>query len=74
MALTQFIPYKPKMGDKFTMHKVFSSMSFGECEVVSISPSGQWFKVSGNSNSFSAKTFRSRGATMTSGYYLVPVR
>ena len=68
------LSYKPKIGDKFTMHKVFSRMSFGECEVVSISPSGQWFKVSGNSNSFSAKTFRSRVATMASGYYLVPVR
>lgn len=70
MALT----YKPKMGDKFTLHKVFSRMSFGECEVVSISPSEKWFKVNGIDKSFSAKNLHSKGSTMTSGYYLVPVR
>jgi len=61
--------YKPKVGDKFTLHKIFSPLS-NECEVVSISPSGEWFKVSGHNISFSAKTLHSRGATIINGFYL----
>jgi hypothetical protein len=64
---------KIEVGDKFIINKIFSNIS-GEGDVVSISPSGQWFRVSGCYKSFSTKTLHSRGFTLVSGYYLIPVK
>jgi hypothetical protein len=60
---------KLEVGDSFMIHKNFSNISH-ICYVLSISPSGQWFRVSGCNISFSTKTLHSRGLTLIDGYHL----
>ena len=59
------------LGEKFDLYKVFSSQKIGTCEIVHISPSGNFFKVSGSDKVFSTKTLHSNGSTIVTGYYLV---
>jgi hypothetical protein len=61
-----------KIGDTFIIRK-----NFGKTEQVvkikSISPSMKFFKVDGFPYlTFSIETLRSKGSTITSGYYLHP--
>ena len=64
---------KFKVGQKFTLHKNFGKRGSEEtCSISEISPSGLFFKVDKVTDVlFSIKTLQSKGATYTSGYYLI---
>jgi hypothetical protein len=61
-----------KLGDKFILRRQFGN-SEEIVKIVSILPSGKFFKVSGHQQSFSIETLHSRGSSITSGYYLIPM-
>lgn len=64
---------KFKIGQKFTIYKRFGKLDGISCSITEISPSGLFFKVNKLTDlSFSIKTLHSKGATITSGYYLLP--
>lgn len=62
-----------KLGDKFTLGRKFGNKD-EEVFITEIMPSGLFFKVDKSSKIFSIKTLHSRGATYTSGEYLVPIK
>jgi biotin operon repressor len=62
-----------KLGDKFILNGVMSSKQGIETSITEILSSGLFFKVDKSSNTFSIKTLHSKGSSLTSGQYLVPL-
>lgn len=60
-----------KLGDKFLLNDMMSSKSPIETSIVEILPSGLFFKVDKSNKVFSIKTLHSKGASYTSGQYLI---
>jgi hypothetical protein len=62
-----------KLGDKFNLGYNVSTRPNIEVSIVEIIPSGLFFKVNNSTKLFSVKTLQSKGSTISSGEYLVPI-